>query len=166
MELAAAGQAPGAFLGARAAAVGVAGDHVARVDAEPARHLGSARDAAAEDRRAADVGVEVGAQEAVDAGDGEREGGADGAHFGAAGAGAVGALAGEQFPGRFGGAAVAGARAPSHRLGGAEGEPVDGAEEALVVGGGRLVRELAGDPADQARRRRTRRAAGVRWTSM
>ena len=34
-------------------------------------------------------------------------------------------------------------------MGGAEGEAVDGAEEALVVGGRRLVRELAGESSDQ-----------------
>jgi hypothetical protein len=146
VELAAARQAPGRFAGAGAGAVGVPDDHVAAVDAQPARHLGGAVDAAAEDRLAGDVGFEVGAQEAVDPGHGERERGAGGARLEAAGAGAVGTVAGDQLPGRFGRTELAAARAAAHPLGGAEGEAVDGAEEALVVGGPGGVGERPGDP--------------------
>ena len=63
---------------ARAGAVGVAGDHVGAVDSEPARQLGRGVDAAAEDRRGGEVGVEVGAQQAVERPDAGREAGADG----------------------------------------------------------------------------------------
>ena len=102
------GRRQGAFARARAGAVGVAGDHVAAVDAEPPRHLGPALEPAAEDRVAGELAVEVGAEEAVDAGDGEREGGAGGARLEPARAAAVGALGGDQFPGRFGGPELAG----------------------------------------------------------
>ena len=120
------GRRQGASPGARAGAVGVAGDHVAAVDAEPARHLGRALDPGAEDRLAGDLGLEVGAEEAVDAGDGEREGGAGGARLEPAGAAAAGAVAGDQFPGRFGGAELARREPARPSLGGAVGEAVEG----------------------------------------
>ena len=79
MEAAAAGEGPLGFARQRAAAVGVAGDHLDVVDAEAGRHLGAGLDAAAEDRPGGDVGLEIGSQQPVEAADREREAGAGGA---------------------------------------------------------------------------------------
>jgi hypothetical protein len=49
VQLAAAGQRPGGFVVAGAAAVGVAGDHVGAIDLQARRHLVCRRDASAED---------------------------------------------------------------------------------------------------------------------
>ena len=135
MEAAAAAQGPFAVARFGAAAVGVAGDHVAAVDPEPGRHLDSRVDAAAEDRLGGDVGGELGAEQAVDAGDEGRERGADGATGQLLASAAAAVVAGERLPGRLGGVAgtpVAAAAA----LGDAVAESIYRGEHPLVIGGG------------------------------
>jgi hypothetical protein len=78
VEAAAAGERPLRFIGERAAAMGVAGDHVDVVDPQSHRHLDRGVDAAAEDRRRGDVGLEIGAEERVEAADRGGEAGAGG----------------------------------------------------------------------------------------
>ena len=134
VEAAAAGQRPLAIARFGAGAVGVAGDHVRGVEPERGGHLGRGVDAAAGDRRRGEVGLEVGAQQPVEGPDGGRDAAGDGgAQRGAANPVAGAVAAGDPAPGALGGAG----RAPRQaRLREAVGEPVDRAQDALVVGGG------------------------------
>jgi hypothetical protein len=146
VEAAAAGQRPLRFDLGRAAAVGVAGDHLAAVDAEPRRHLGRRGDAAAEDRRGGDVGPELRAQQPVDRLHPRREGGTEGAPAQPPAAVATVLGAGEQAPGRLGGTASSFHQPGRPDLGHAPAESIYGAQHALVVGWFCRVGDRAGDP--------------------
>ena len=88
--------------------------------------------------------LEVGVEEAVDAGDDEREGGAGGARLERGGARPrSGRSPASSSQAASEGPRSRGAGARRSRLGGAEGESVEGAEEALVVGGRRPGRGAA-----------------------
>ena len=159
VERAAAGQRPPAVVLAGPAAVGVAGDQVAAADAEALGELGRGVDAAGGDRLRGEVGVEVGAQQAVDAPDRRRDAGPDrGAAQRRAGPGRRSrSPARDRAPGALGGA---GRPLGQPGLGDRVGEAVDRAQDPLVVERASPGSAPGRRPASPPRRRCTRAAAG------